>query len=172
MTRPVTLGSVLGLVLAAVFSVGCASAKLLYPGDEQRELPSGQGLVAIGQGSSIQLYTVEFCGGDGGPCLIAGPFMETQDVYLVRMPAGEQCVTNIHLRHTGDIEGGGSGTGFVHHAESGCFTVGDGQVTYIGSLDAQPGGLKVEHRNDIHELLLRYYPALKSGGVHTVRDVR
>lgn len=141
-----------------VAALGCSEVGLLYPGDELRENPPGYGFMVIGAEPSIRLYTLEVC--SEGSCLVVGPFMQAQAAYLVRLPVGEHCLTEVSVESVGDISGGGSGMGHMWTSQDDCFAVADGRLSYVGSFAISDGVLRVGRRSDILVLLHEHYPGL------------
>jgi hypothetical protein len=146
-----------------VAALGCIDTGLLYPGDELRENPPGTGLMVIGADATIRLYTLEVC--SEGSCLVIGPFMQAQAAYLVRLPAGQHCLTEVSVELIGSVSGGGSGMGRTWTPKDACFPVSDGRLSYVGSFALSEGRLGVVRRSDIHALLLEHYPGLQIQGI-------
>jgi hypothetical protein len=144
-----------------VAALGCITQTtgLLYPGDELRENLPGYGFMVIGAEPSIRLYTLEVC--SEGSCLVIGPFMQAQEAYLIRLPVGENCLTEVSVESIGSISGGGSGMGHTWRSESQCFPVSEGGMIYVGSFALGDERLAVVHRSDILALLQQHYPGLQ-----------
>jgi hypothetical protein len=146
--------AIVALILLA--ALGCSPAGLLYPGDESRENPPGYGLIAIGADVSLRLYTLEVCSEKS--CLVIGPFMQAQGAYLVRLPVGRHCLTQVEAEEVGSIAGGGQGLGHQWNSEKACFRVSDGRLNYLGSFTVVEGQLGVVRRPDMRALLHEHYP--------------
>jgi hypothetical protein len=142
-----------------VAALGCDQVGLLYPGDELRENPSGYGLVVIGADASIRLHTLEVC--SEYSCLVIGPFMQVQEAYLVRLLAGEHCLTEVSVEFVGSVSGGGAGVGGTWRPKDACFPVSDGRLSYVGSFTMGERRPNVVRHPDIRALLLEHYPGLQ-----------
>jgi hypothetical protein len=156
--------------LALVTTLACSATGLLYPGDELEESRMGYGLVIIGAGPTVQIYTLEVCD-RADTCFIVGPFMQRQEAYVMRLPVGEQCLTEVNVKITGNVDGGGSGIGYVFRSQDDCFRVGEGQLSYIGSFHAAHKGLRVEHHADIRDAVIASYPGLASATIDVQTSV-
>jgi hypothetical protein len=146
--------------LGLIAVLGCNPSGLLYPGDELRENPPGYGLIAIGADATIRLYTLELCAEKS--CLAIGPFMQVQEAYLVRLPAGRHCLTQVEAEEAGSITGGGSGLGLQWSSgeENACFRVSEEKLNYLGSFSVVEGRLRVVRRPDMRARLHEHYPGL------------
>jgi hypothetical protein len=149
--------------LSLVALLGCSPTGLLYPGDELRENPPGYGIMVIGAEPSIRLYTLEVC--LERSCKTIGPFMRTQAAYLIRLPIGEHCLTEVEAEYAGSIAGGGNGIGHHWTSQDECFRISDGQLNYVGSFSLVQNRLDVVRRPDIRTLVHEHYPGVDARGI-------
>jgi hypothetical protein len=146
-------------LVSLVVALGCTPTGLLYPGDELRESPPGYGLMVIGAEPSIRLHTLEVC--SQGSCLVVGPFMQMQEAYLVRLPVGEHCLTQVLVESVGSTSGGGSGVGHTWTSQDKCFPISDGRLSYVGSFAIRDVRFGVVRSPDIRALVHEHYPGLQ-----------
>lgn len=157
------LGSM--LLLGLMVCAGCVREGLLYPGDEYEVAPPGYGRAVLGVDEGLTLHTLDLCL-TGGSCTTVGPFMRTQAVYVLQLPVGQHCLSTVKARTTGDIDGGGSGMGYIWHAKDGaaCFTISESRMVNLGSFtvvnEGGEGRLSVEQRPGLGEAARHHYPGL------------